>query len=126
MPYEHIPIEAVLGTLSAGTQPPPTRRTGKLASVEVGSPESFYLLATYCFDLSRKLEYLSKVARPFASQIPPELAHEILEDTDAINAKGLTWQERAEAAEKIMLRLHHELADDHERALKESADRVGR
>jgi hypothetical protein len=125
MSYDQATIEGVLATLIVG-QPPPKRRTEKLGSVEVGTHESFYLLATYCFDLSRKLLYLSKVARPFAEHIPPELAHEILEDNDAINAKGLTWEERAKVAEKIMLRLYDELADQYEQILKQAADQVGR
>jgi hypothetical protein len=99
----------VFGTFSAGLQPPPKRSTPKLATVEVGTPDSYYLLATYCFDLSRKLMYLSKVATPFSDSVPAELAQEILSDTDAINAPGLTWRQRAETAETIMLRLHDEL-----------------
>jgi hypothetical protein len=125
MSYSQASIEAVLGTLSAGTQPPPRGRTGKLESVEVGSPESFYLLATFCFDLSRKFEYLSKAARPFAEQIPPELASEILDDSQAISA-ATTWKDRATRAESIMLRLHDELGDENARALQRAADQVGR
>jgi hypothetical protein len=125
MSYDNATTDAVLGTLSAGTQPPPRGRTGKLDSVEVGSPESFYLLATFCFDLSRKFEYLSKVARPFADQIPPELASEILDDSQAISA-ALTWKDRATIAESIMLRLHDELGDENARVLQRAADQVGR
>ena len=126
MSYEQSTIEGVLATLYVIPRPPPKGFTDKLGSVEVGTPEAYYMLATYCFDLTRKLEYLVKVARPFAEHIPPELAHEILEDNDAINAKGLTWEERAKVAEKIMLRLHREAGDGAERSLNEAADRVGR
>ena len=108
MPHENAAVEAVLGTLSVGTRPPPKGVTKKLESVEVGTPDSFYLLATYCFDLSRKLQYLSKAARPFADRVPPDLEQEIREDTQRID--GLDpWKERAEEAERIMLRLHEEL-----------------
>lgn len=121
MPNEHPTIEAVLATLSGGGQPPPRGLTKKLESVEVGSQESFFLLATYCFDLSRKLEYLSKVALPFAEHIPPVIAREILEDTDRINAPGGTWETRARAAEEIMLRLHEEIGEESRQALERAA-----
>ena len=91
----------------------------------VPSDEAFYLLATYCFDLSRKLEYLTKVARPFAEHMPPELAHEMIEDNDAI-AAGQTWKERAIVAERIMLRLYAETGDEHDRLLLEAANQVKR
>ncbi|MGH7498306.1 MAG: hypothetical protein ACREL3_05590 [Gemmatimonadales bacterium] len=126
MSHEERAIAPVLATLYAVPRPPAKGRTAKLDSVKVGDPEAFYMLATYCFDLSRKLEYLTKVARPFAEHLPPELAHEILEDTEAINAPGLLWQERAIVAEKIMLRLLDEDGDEHDRLLKQSAEQVGR
>jgi hypothetical protein len=109
MHNENTTIEAVLGTLSAGTTPPPKGLTEKLASVKVGEPESFYMLATYCFDLSRKLQYLSKAARPFMEHIPADLEQEIEKDTQQINGPNMSWKDRAEVAEKIMLRLHDEL-----------------
>jgi hypothetical protein len=109
MSQDQTTVEAVLATLHGISQPPPRGLTDKLASVTVGTPEAYYLLATYCFDLTRKLEYLTKVAASFADQIPPALAEQIHADTEAINdSKVQTWQERAEAAEKIMIRLHRE------------------
>jgi len=95
--------------------------TSKLASVEVGSPDSVYMVAAFCFDVMRRLQYMYKLARPFAYQIPPDVAQEILADHDAINADGLSWRERAEAAEQIMLRLHGELADQWEHNLRQAA-----
>ncbi len=126
MSYQQNDVQTVMATLYALSQGPPRGFTDKLASVEVGKPESYYMLATYCFDLERKLEYLTKVTLRFAEHIPPELAHEILEDNEAINAKGLKWEERAKNAEKIMIRLHRDGGEDAHRVLSESADRVGR
>ena len=105
---EHRTMQAVMATLQKIPQPPIKGRDPKLARVEVGTPEAYYLIATYCFDLERKLEYLTKVARPFAQYMPQDLAQEIDEDTAAINADGLSWQQRAIAAEAIMIRLHEE------------------
>jgi hypothetical protein len=109
MPSNPPSVESVFGALAKIPQPPPKRFTDKLASVTVGTPEAFYLLATYCFDLSRKLLYLSKIAGPYVANIPPDLAQEIEADTDAINENGLSWEDRAELAEDIMLRLYREV-----------------
>ena len=125
-------IEEVLGSFHGITQPPPKKiedkiafLTQKLATADTGTREAIYLVATYCFDLARKLEYLTKVTRPFAGSIDPELAHDILEDTDAINAPGLSWQERATVAHTIMLRLYQENGDMQNQLLVEAANRAG-
>lgn len=126
MPNEHPTIEAVLATLSGASQPPPRGLTKKLDSIQVGSPESFYMLATYCFDLSRKLEYLSKVSLPYAEHIPPAIAREMLEDTERISAADVPWEERAKAAEEIMLRLHEEIGAEAKQALERAAHQEAR
>ena len=66
-----------------------------------------------------------EVANLYAEQIPPELASEILDDSQAISA-ATTWKDRATRAESIMLRLHDELGDENARALQRAADQVGR
>lgn len=99
-------------------------RTAKLASVEVGSPDSVYMVAAFCFDLFRRLQYMYKLAQPFADQIPPEIAREILADHETMNAEGMSWRDRAEQAEAIMLRLHGELADEWERNLRRAAEQT--
>lgn len=127
MSYEQNTLEAAIGTLDAAIRQGPIKGlTNKLASVEVGKPEAFYMLAAYCFDLSRKLEYLAKAARPFAEHVPPELEREITADNNAINAKDLTWEERAKVAEKIMIRLHRESLAETARPAKQSAHHVER
>ena len=104
--------EAVLGTLCVGVRPPPKGLTPKLASLAGEKlPESFYLLAAYCFDAQRKLLYLSKVALPFAESIPPDLARQIQQDTERINQPD-TWRQRAQEAEEVMLRLQREIDSD--------------
>jgi hypothetical protein len=99
-------------------------RTPKLASVEIGSPDSVYMVAAFCFDLFRRMQYMYKLAQPFADLIPPETAREILADHESMNADGLTWRERAERGEQIMLRLHGELADEWERNIRRAADQT--
>jgi hypothetical protein len=68
------------------------------------------MVATYCFDLMRRLEYLIKVAQPFAEHVPPELSVRFMLDSNKINAPD-TWKGRAEAAEKVMLELSRESGD---------------
>jgi hypothetical protein len=99
-------IEAVLATMHRVPQPPAKGFTDKFAVLS--TDEAIHMLATYCFDLERKLEYLTKVARPFAEHIPADLAQEIQNDTNEINKDGLNWEQRAKVAHDIMQRLHKE------------------
>ena len=92
-----------------------THKSAKLGTVSPGSAEFDFMLAAFCFDLSRRLHYLFKATREFGPQADPALAGEVLADNDAINAPGLTWQRRAEVAEEIMRRLAAELGDEHDR-----------
>jgi len=104
-------IEAVLGTLYVLGQGPVRGFTGKLDSVKGPKDhEAFYLVAAYCFDLMRRLEYLIKVARPFFDRVPPDLSVRFMLDSEKINAPD-TWKGRAEAAEKVMLDLLKESSD---------------
>jgi hypothetical protein len=119
----NIPPERVLSILPGNGGP--KGFTSKLGSVEVGSPDSVYMVAAFCFDVMRRLQYMYKLARPYADQIPPNVAQEILADHDAINADGLSWQQRAETAEQIMLRLHNELAGQWEQNLRQAAGQAG-
>ena len=62
------------------------------------------MVATFCFDLQRKLEYLCKATLEYESRMDSGLAREILADNEALQADGLSWKQRAELAEEIMLR----------------------
>jgi hypothetical protein len=126
MSNDQATFEAVLATLYFVPRPPPKGYTDKMASVTVGTPEAYFMLATYCFDLMRKLNYLVKIARPFAEHIPAELAAEILQHNEAINARDLTWEQRAKVAQDIMLGLYGEGGEEPELLLKKAAERVGR
>lgn len=86
------------------------RDRGRLGGpVRAGSEESFYLLATYCFDIQRKLEYMYKATRAFARHGDPKLARQLLADERRINAPGLSWKQRALRAEARMLELQREI-----------------
>jgi hypothetical protein len=114
-------VKSVLATIP--DQGGPKQHTAKLDSVTVGQPDSIYMLAAYCFDLTRRLQYLAKVARPLVDHIPPDIAREIIADNERINEDGISWEERARRAEEIMIRLHREAGSGWDRALREAAER---
>ena len=97
----------------------------KLGSVEAGSREEIYMLAAFCFDAARKMEYIFKATRGFALEADPELAQEIKRDNDAVKrAAGAEkdWKKTAEALEQVIIRLYSEVGAEHERLL----DRVAK
>jgi hypothetical protein len=95
--------------------------TPKLSTVRPGSADFDFMLATFCFDLARRLNYAFKATRGFAAYADPALASEVLKDNEAINREGLTWEQRARAAEEIMLRTTGEIEAEHDRLLREAA-----
>jgi hypothetical protein len=99
------------GNFSLGTDDHPRGLTPKLASVGEDSEQRFFMLATYCFDLTRKLKYLSLALKEFHWQGDPAFAKMILEDEAYINpdAKNLSWKEMAGRAEEVMQRLYREV-----------------
>jgi hypothetical protein len=113
-------LKEVLGGIAGAGDRPVRLATPKLASVEAGSLESYYMVATFCFDLQRKLEYVCKAALEYEPQMDSLLARQIIADNAAI-ADEPTWKQRAEMAEKIMLRLYKEIGDEHDRGLRSAA-----
>lgn len=103
-----------LGTICLAINTWPRRTTPKLASVEPGSKDAYYMLASYCFDTARKLEYVFKATRRFALEADPALAARIKHDNEEIATAGREWKAIAEATERILLRLHGEIEQDHD------------
>jgi hypothetical protein len=116
-------LEAAIGSIAIVCEQTTSIRRAKLSSVKAGSDEAYYMLAAFCFDLSRKVNYLYRAARQFAPNADPDLAQQLIEDNNAINAEGLSWEQRARAAETIMLRTVDELTDEHARILRTVAAR---
>jgi hypothetical protein len=54
---------AQLGNMALATDNHPKGATPKLASVGQDVDERFFMLATFCFDLSRKLKYICLALR---------------------------------------------------------------
>jgi hypothetical protein len=117
-------LEAAVGNIGIVCEQSTSVKRSKLSSVKIGSDDSYYMLAAFCFDLSRKVNYLFRAAREFAPEADPELARQLLEDNEAINADGLSWEQRARNAEAILMRTVNELSDDHVRVLLQVADKA--
>ncbi|MBI4545308.1 MAG: hypothetical protein HY703_08945 [Gemmatimonadetes bacterium] len=100
--------DEALGGIASATDNVLTMQSSKLDQVKPASEEGFYMLAADCFDLTRKLLYMYKATRSFATKADPKLAQEILSDHDYLNA-ATDWETRARRAEKVMLRLYKEI-----------------
>ncbi|MBI4501643.1 MAG: hypothetical protein HY700_10825 [Gemmatimonadetes bacterium] len=124
-----MPTEAeVLQGIGLCVEDQPNGKNRKLASVEPGSVDAFYMVAAYCFDLTRKIHYIYKAARPLFDQrttaIAPEvrtLAQEIIRDRDRIRSAGRNWKAMAEILEEIILAQYDEIGADHDRLLERTA-----
>ena len=103
----------------------PRATGGSTPPVTPGSEDAFYMLAAYCFDLQRKMEYLYLVTRPYGESGDPDAAEERLADQLYINEPGLSWKQRAFRAEARMLELRRRIGDDHRELLRRVAKRAG-
>jgi len=121
MPHECKECETALANIAIIAERSTTGKTPKLDAVDIHSDEAYFMLAAFCFDLSRKMNYLFKATQEFGLQGDPELAQQFIEDNDAINRSGLSWEQRARTAEAIMRRSVEELAEQHQRLLMEVA-----
>lgn len=88
--------------------------------------EGFYLLATYCYDLYRAIEYIAEITADSADDTAltdPEvrrLAAEIVGDNEDIDALG-SWKEKAELMEAIVGRIHGRVHDGHQEKIQRAA-----
>jgi hypothetical protein len=83
-----------LGMLALGTDGHPRGLTPKLESVGTDPDERFYMLATFCFDLSRKLKYITLALQDYYRETPPEFASMIRDHERYINPKpdAISWE----------------------------------
>src|SRR6478736_7042442 len=96
-----------LGKIALGSDGHPRGLTPKLDSVGTDPDERFYMLATFCFDLSRKLKYITLALQEFYREAPPEFAKMIRDHERYINPKPDTipWEEMARRSEQVMKEL---------------------
>ena len=116
-----------LGKIALGSDGHPRGLTPKLDSVGTDPDERFFMLATFCFDLSRKLKYITLALQEFYNYCPPEFAKKIRDHERYINPKPDTipWEEMARRAEQVMKELFAQVQDSgYPEALNELADRA--
>jgi hypothetical protein len=104
-------LSTQLGKMAIGTDGHPRGLTPKLDSAGTDPDERFYMLATFCFDLSRKLKYITLALADFYKACPPEFAKRIRDHERYINPKPdpISWLEMARRAEEVMKELYAEV-----------------
>jgi hypothetical protein len=104
---------AQLGAVALGTDDHARGLTPKLGSVGNDPDERFYMLATFCFDLSRKLKYISLALQEYYGDAPPQFAKKIRDHERYINPRPeenfISWREMATRAEEVMKELWSEV-----------------
>lgn len=100
-----------LGIIALATNNHPRGQTPHLDSVGDDPDERFFMLATFCFDLSRKLKYISLALSEHYRDADDPFKERIQRDECIINPKPniLPWREMAARAEEVMMELHREL-----------------
>jgi hypothetical protein len=99
------------GTIALSMDRHVRKKRSKLESVGKDPDERFFMLATFCFDLSRKLKYISLALKDFFPEADPALAKMVLQDNQYIDPGDISWEESARRAEEIMLRLYDMLEE---------------
>ena len=106
-------LQQQLGKIALGTDGHPSGLTPKLDSVGTDPDERFYMLATFCFDLSRKLKYITLALQDYYRETPPEFAKMIRDHERYINPRPeenfISWREMAERSEEVMKALWREV-----------------
>jgi len=120
-----MPVERALGNMCIAVDRWPQQHTPKLASVEPGSVEGFYMLAAFVFDLSRKMKYLYKATSEFGLQGDPAFAQEVRAHNAELYVRE-SWETIARRAEAIAMGLDKEIATEHQRILDTVATRKER
>src|SRR5688500_9801533 len=73
-------IRSALGTVCFGIDGSWHLKRPKLASVRLNTPDTFYMPAAFCLDLSRKLDYMFLALLEFADEANREQATRIASD----------------------------------------------
>jgi hypothetical protein len=114
-------IRSALGTLCICVEGSQHEKTDKLDSVDMDSRETFYMPAAFCFDISRKLDYIFMTMRPFADDADRGIARRVLSDNEKAYKRGMRWEEAARTTERVFLKVLREMHDEHEQLLREAA-----
>jgi len=122
-------VNSALGAFSIIVDQIPKMSSNKLEGIKPGSDEAFYLLAAYCFNLSRKLEYFFLAAREFAPEANRAVVQRLKRDRDRLAGAGTDWRTIAVTEEELMRQLYVEIEKDYDalwRRVTEEGDDEGR
>jgi hypothetical protein len=115
-------VERALGNICIIADGSMKHSTSKLQSVQPGSVEAYYMVAAFCFDLARKMDYVFKATEGFAEHADRDLAREVKRDNNSLyQEREVDWKTLAERAEGILLRLYNEIHERHEDLLNRAA-----
>ena len=115
-------VNSALGAMGIVVDQIPKMSSNKLEGIDPGSPESFYLLAAYCFNLSRKLEYFFLAAREFAPEADYKVIQRLKRDRDELAETASDWRSIAVKEEALMRRLYDEIKGDYEAVWRRVAE----
>ena len=110
-------IRRALGTLCIVVEGSEHKKRGKLESVRMNTLDTFYMPAAFCFDLSRKMDYIYLAMREFVEDANTDIAKRVLNDNGKAYKDNLTWEESAQETERVFLNVLREIHDEHERLL---------
>jgi len=109
-------VNSALGAMAIIVDQIPKMSSNKLKGIKPGSDEAFYLLAAYCFNLSRKLEYFFLALREYAPEAERAVVQRLQRDREELVKVGSEWKSIAEKEEELMRRIFDEIKDDYDAA----------
>ncbi len=107
-------VNSALGSVAIIVDQIPHMTAPKLEGLKPGSDEAFYMLAAFCFNLSRKLEYFFLATREFGRDADRAVAQRLKRDRDELARAGSDWRSIAVKEEELMRRIYGEIKDDYE------------
>jgi hypothetical protein len=114
-------IEKALGNLALMADQSVKQHSPKLSLPQIkGLDEVTAMLATYAFDLARRMEYLYLATAEFGPKGSPKLARRLKKEHARLNqgtVKSVSWQKRARRAQRLLLKVHAEVGAAHDRLL---------
>lgn len=118
-------IEKALGNLALMADQSVKQQSPKLSLPQInGLDDVTAMLATYAFDLARRMEYLYLATAEFGPKGSPKLARRLRKERALLNegtVKTVSWQKRARRAQSLLLKAHAEVGAAHDRLLERVA-----
>jgi hypothetical protein len=104
----------------------PKLATLNLDRVEPNAREAIYMLAAFCFDLSRKMDYIflalkAYAEKPFESDESRALARRIRDDYRAVYKPDASWEQAARVTEDVLRGVLKVVLEEHQRLLEARA-----